>query len=196
MFISEAEAQHATCIREAKANCASIIAEAENCCSTAIREAGPHNAKWPYSIQQSYAKGMQHLETEDIEEEGKDCLSFPTACRTALQACPLKPIGCWWPSFHLLMGNMPLPTLLNVPPRYPPWICPTSHSLYCPHGIWALAPIQMATPLPSWAVSLPGLEATLEWPLRSHPTWSKGMRCPFTKHWQGAGRKPLPCIQI
>ena len=86
MLLSEAEAQHATCIKEAKANCASIIAEVENCCSMAIRKAESHGAKQAHSIQQSHAKGMQHLETEAIGEEEKDCLSFLTACRTAPQS--------------------------------------------------------------------------------------------------------------
>ena len=82
ILISEAEAQHATCIKEAKANCASIIAEAESCCSIAITKVESHGAK------QSHAKGMQHLETEAIEEEGKDHLSFLTTCGAALQAQP------------------------------------------------------------------------------------------------------------
>ena len=51
--------------------------------------------------------------------------------------------------FHLLLGNAPLSTLLNIPPStfHLTQICPTGSSSYCPHGIWALSPIQMATPL-------------------------------------------------
>ena len=86
-LIREAEAQHATCIREAEANCTSTIAETENCCSTAIRKVETHCVKQACSIQLSHDEGMQHLETEAIEEEGKDCLSFLAACGTVLQAC-------------------------------------------------------------------------------------------------------------
>ena len=94
MLISEAEAQHATCISEAKAKCASTIAEVENYCSMAIRKAESHSTKQACSIQQSYAEGIQHLEMEAIEEEGKDCLYFLVVCRTAIQASPPKPMGC------------------------------------------------------------------------------------------------------
>ena len=84
MFIGEAEVWHTTCIREAKAKCASTIVEAENCCSMAIRKAESHSAKQTHSIQQSHAEGMQCLEMEAIEEEGKDHLFFLDACGTAL----------------------------------------------------------------------------------------------------------------
>ena len=90
-LISEAEARYATCIKEAKGNCATTIEEAENCCSAAIRKAESHSTKQAHSIQQSRAKGMQHLETEPIGEEGKGYLSFLTTCGAA----PLKPMGSW-----------------------------------------------------------------------------------------------------
>ena len=63
--------------------------------------------------------------------------------------------------FHLLLGNMPLSPLLNIPPSIfcLTQTCPTSSS-YCPHGTWALIPIQMVTLLPSWTVSPPQSEAT------------------------------------
>ena len=116
MLISEAETWHATCIKEAEANCASIITEVENCCSTVIRKAESCGAKQACFIQQSHAKGMQHLEMETIVEEGKDCLSFLTAGEAALCASPPKTWGSGDP-FHLLLGNVPLSTLLNIPPR-------------------------------------------------------------------------------
>ena len=68
MLISETETQHATCIKEGKANCASIVAEAENSCSMAIRKAESGGTRQTHSIQQSYAKGMQHLEVEALEK--------------------------------------------------------------------------------------------------------------------------------
>ena len=93
MLISEAEAWHATCIKEAKAKCTSIIAEVENCCSVTIRKVESCGTKQACSIQQSHAKGMQHLETEAIGEEEKDHLSFLATCGAALQASHPKDCG-------------------------------------------------------------------------------------------------------
>ena len=88
-LISKAEAWYATCIKKAEANCASIIAEVVNCCSMVIRKAESFGAKQAHSIQQSNAKGMQHLEMVAIGEEGKDWLSFLATCGAALWAsCP------------------------------------------------------------------------------------------------------------
>ena len=116
MLISEAEAWYTTCTKEAEANCASIKAEAGNSCSMAIRKVESHSAKQAHSIQQSHAKGMQHLEMEAIGEEGKDHLSFLTACGAALWASHPKDHGVLVTPFHLLLGNVPLSTLLNIPP--------------------------------------------------------------------------------
>ena len=107
MLISEAEAWHSTCIKEAKDNCASIIVEAENCCSMAIRKVESHSAKQACFIQQSHAEGMQHLEMEAIGEEGKDCLSFLTACGAAIWASHPKGHGVLVTPFHLLLANAP-----------------------------------------------------------------------------------------
>ena len=61
------EAQTAEAIKEVKAHCATVIQDAEATCAAAIRE---------------------DIEREPIEEKGRDCQSFLTACRVALQACP------------------------------------------------------------------------------------------------------------
>ena len=66
--------------------------EAEVHCTADIRKVESHCAEHACVIQQSHAEGMQHLETETMEEEGRDHLSFITACGTALQACPQKPM--------------------------------------------------------------------------------------------------------
>ena len=132
-LISEAEAQHATCIRQAEANCASTIVEAEGCCSMAIRKAESHGAKQAHLIQLSHVEGMQCLEMEAIEEEGKDHLSFLAACGTALQSSPPEAHGVLMTPFYLFMGNV---TLLNIPPGYPP-----------PN---MTLPYQSLTPLPPW----------------------------------------------
>ena len=91
--IRELESHCTTCIREAEANCASTIMEAEAHCTAEIRKAESGCVECACSIQQSYAEAMQHLETEAMEEEGRDHLSFLTACGMALQACPQKPVG-------------------------------------------------------------------------------------------------------
>ena len=70
-----------TCsIREAETTCAHSIKEAEAHCSTAIREAEALGAFQASSIQQSHAKGIQHLEEEAIEEETRGQLNFLSAC--------------------------------------------------------------------------------------------------------------------
>ena len=39
-----------------------------------------------HNLQQSHGECMQEMEREAIEEEGRDCQSFLTACGVALQA--------------------------------------------------------------------------------------------------------------
>ena len=95
MLVSKAEAQHATCIKEAKANCVSIIAEMENCSSMVIRKAESCSAKEAYSIQQSHAEGMQHLETEAIGEEGKTTSPSLLPVGQPFGPATLKTMGFW-----------------------------------------------------------------------------------------------------
>ena len=69
--------------------------------------------------------------------------------------------GALMTSFHLLMGNVPLPTLLNVPSRHPP---PDTNLPYQSLTLlpqWHLGPCPNSNgnTLPSHAVSLPSLEA-------------------------------------
>ena len=88
----EVEAHCTTHIREAEANFASFIMEAEAHCTADIKRAESHCVEPAHSIQQSHAEGMQWLETETMEEEGRDHLSFLTTCGTALQPCLQKPM--------------------------------------------------------------------------------------------------------
>ena len=87
--IRKAKAHHATLIREAEANCTSNVGEAEAICTSIIMEAEAHCtadvrkvesccAEHAHSIQQLHTECMQHLEMEAMEEEGRDCLSFPS----------------------------------------------------------------------------------------------------------------------
>ena len=69
--IKEAKGLCTHSIREAETTCAHSIKEAEAHCSTAIREAEAWGASQASFIQQSHAKGIQHLEEEAIEEESK-----------------------------------------------------------------------------------------------------------------------------
>ena len=63
---------------------------------------------------------MQCLEADAIEEEGRDCLAFLAACSTTLRASPPEAHGIMVTSFHLLLGNAPMSTLLSIPPRVSP----------------------------------------------------------------------------
>ena len=73
---------------------------------------------WPqaHSIQQSHSEGMQHLEAAALEEEGRGCLSFLSACWAALQTCPPDALEVLMYPLHLLTGNMPLGTSLVSSP--------------------------------------------------------------------------------
>ena len=59
--IREAKALCTHSIRKAEANCGHSIKEAEVHCSTAISKAETQGASQASSIQQSHAKGIQHL---------------------------------------------------------------------------------------------------------------------------------------
>ena len=54
-----------------------------------------------------------------MEKEGRDHLSFPAACGMALQACPWQNHGVLMGPLQLLMDNMSLATLLNIPSQVP-----------------------------------------------------------------------------
>ena len=54
-----------------------------------------------------------------IVEEGRDCQSFLTACRAALQVCPPETHEVIMCPVQLVMGNMSLAALLTIPPSHP-----------------------------------------------------------------------------
>ena len=114
-LMSKAEVLHTACIKEIEDDYTHALAEAEHCCSTAIRETESSSISKTHSIQQSHAKDIQPLEVEAIEKEGKDCLTFFTACSTALRASPPEAHGIMVTPFHLLLGNAPTSTLLSIP---------------------------------------------------------------------------------
>ena len=132
VLISEAENWHAACIKEAKANCACTLTKAENHCSTVIREAESRGASQACLIQQLHAKDIQHLETEVIEEERRNCLAFLATCSTALRPSPPKACGIMVTPFHLLLGNAPMSTLLSIPPGVSPFNRNLPHRLLLP----------------------------------------------------------------
>ena len=107
-------------IREAEAHCTTMIQDAEVTCTAAIRDAKATCADHTHTLQQSHGVSMQDIEREAIEEEERDCQSFLTACRVALQVCPPETCGILMYPLQLLMGNMSLATLLVVSPSHPP----------------------------------------------------------------------------
>ena len=102
----------------------------------------------------------------------------------------LSPRSLWGTdgSLHLLIGNMPLATLLNIPPRYPPLDMNLPYRSLTLLPPWHLGPQQdpNGDTLPLTRL-YPHLywKALLEGSLKNCPTWSKGMRCLFTNHWWG-----------
>ena len=67
------------------------------------------------SIQQSHAKGIQHLEEEAIEEESKGQLNFLSICQAALEASPLESCGMLLASYQVLLGYTPMSHLFSIP---------------------------------------------------------------------------------
>ena len=112
--IKEAKALCTCSIREAEANCAHSIKEEKAHCSTAIREAEAWGASQASSIQQSHAKGIQHLE-EAIEEKSKGQLNFLSTCQATLEASPLKSCGMLLASYQVLLGHTPMSHLFSIP---------------------------------------------------------------------------------
>ena len=119
-LVSKAKAWHTAFLKEIEDDCSLALAEVENCCSATIREAESSSTSKAHSTQQSHTKDIQHLEAEAIEEEGKDCLAFLTACSAALRASPPEGHGIMVTPYQLLLGNAPTSTLLSIPPGVSP----------------------------------------------------------------------------
>ena len=107
------EAQTAKAIKEVRAHCVTAIWDAEATCTAAIGEAEAACTKHAHILQQSHRECMQEMQREAIEEEGRDCQSFLTACGVVLQVCPPEAHGVLMCPLQLLMGNMSLATLLT-----------------------------------------------------------------------------------
>ena len=164
VLVSEAEVWHATYLKEIEDNCSLALAEVENHYSTTTREAESGSSSKAHSTKQSHAKDIQHLEAEAIEEEGKDCLAFLTACGVALRASPHKGHGIMVTLCHLLLDNAPTSTLLSNPLGIsPPEWEPALHTplFTAPAAIgpspwskwWHHSPDQMGPPSPLEATS-------------------------------------------
>ena len=113
--INEAKALCALSSGEAETTCAHSIKEAEAHCSTAIREAEAWRASQASSIQQSHAKGIQHLEEEAVEEESKGQLNYLSACQATLEASPLKSCSVLLASYPVLLGLTLTSHLFSIP---------------------------------------------------------------------------------
>ena len=118
--VREARAHCTPALREADSHCATDIRDADSHSAAEIREAESHSMAQACSIQQSHSEGMQHLETDALEEEGRDCFSFLSTCGAALQACPTNALQILMYPLHLLTGNMSLATLLSLPHQTSP----------------------------------------------------------------------------
>ena len=116
--IKEAKSLCTHSIREAEANCAHSIKEAEASCPTAIREAEALGASQASSIQQSHAKGIQHLEEEASKEESKGQLNFLSTCQATLEASPLKSCSVLLASYQVLLGHTPMSHPFNIPKEH------------------------------------------------------------------------------
>ena len=158
-LISETKVQHATCLKGIEDECALALAEAENHCSTTIREAESNIISRAHSTQQSHAKDIQCLEVEAIGEV-RNHLAFLTACSAALRAGPPKGHGIMVTPYHLLLGNAPMSTLLNIPPGVSPpeWeSAPQTPPSTAPAATGPSSQSKWWHHLPDWVGSLPHL---------------------------------------
>ena len=87
--------------------------------TAAIRDAGATCAEHTHIPQQLHRECMWEMEREAIEEEGRDCQSFLTACGVALQACSPEAHSILMYPQQLLMENMSLAALLAISPSCP-----------------------------------------------------------------------------
>ena len=120
VLVSAAKVWYASLIKEIEVICAHALAEAENTCSSAIQDAESQGTSQAHSIQQSHTKDIQHLEADATEEEGRDHLAFLSTFGATLRASPPKACGIMVTPFHLLLGNAPTATLLNIAPGVSP----------------------------------------------------------------------------
>ena len=85
---------------------------------------------------------MQVIEKEAIEEQGRDCQSFLTACGASLQACPPETHGILMSPLQLLMENMFLANLLATSLQPPTAM--GEPTLATPHPTALAAPIPIS----------------------------------------------------
>ena len=148
-------------------------------CACTIRE-----AEWPSERQSPTApnrpalfnshipKACNILRQKPLKRKGKTTLSFLAAYAAVLWASPPEDHGVLVTPFHLLLGNVPLSTLLNI---HSP-ISSTQHKSapLAPHPTAPMAPgppvpSKWQHHFPSWTVSHFKWKPPQEWPLRSHP---------------------------
>ena len=159
------EAQTAKAIKEVRAHCTTVIQDAEATCTAAIREAEATCADCACTPQQSHGECMQDIEREAIEEEGRDCQSFLTACGAALQTCAPEACGIFMYPLQLLMGNISLAALLAISPQLSTAMGESAPAT--PH------PTVLVVPIPKWQHHSSGEEATGPATLAKEPTYLK-----------------------
>ena len=193
---NEVNILHAVHIKEIEDDCTCASTEAENCWSSAIWDAESWGASNAWSIQQSHIKDIQHLEAEAIEEEGRDFLTFLTACGAALRANLPEAHGIMVTPYNLLLGNAPMSALLSIPlgvspPKQKPALQTPPFSTQQQPDLH-LGPSSNTTFLTGWRLC-PHLWLPPMWLPRSHPTQSR-RKWLSIRPWQGVGRKPLAGI--
>ena len=148
-----------------------------------LERQGPAVWKMPIPSNKSQAEDMQCLEMDATEEKRRDHLSFLVACGTTLQACPSEAHGVLFGPLQLLMVNIPLATLLNIPQ-----VCSTRQKsasmVPLPQLQQHLGPLlgpNDGTLNPTMQCPCHGQEAQLWGLLKSHPTLRQKDEMPFRK---------------
>ena len=135
--VQECEAQATRAFQEAESLCTATIKEVEAHHMATIKDVEDHHTTKVHDLQQSHREGILKFKHEALEKEESTCLLFLEVCGAALRACPIKAHGVLLNPSQLLMGNLPLGSLLTatlqqaLPAREPPLTVPLPWHLNC-----------------------------------------------------------------
>ena len=119
-LIFEAKIGYLVAVKEAKTTRSHLLQEAEATCSKVICEAEAWKMFQVTMLHKEHGKYMQDLEEQAVEEEGKSCNDFLTACQAILYSSPPPLKSTLTTLYHLLFGQTPSSPPLALPQKTSP----------------------------------------------------------------------------
>ena len=107
-------------VKEAKTTRGCLLQEAEATCSKAICEAKAQKIAQAALLHKEHGQYMRDLEEQAVGEESRSNNDFLSACQAILYSSPPTLRGALASSYHLLLGQMPLPPSLVLPQKTSP----------------------------------------------------------------------------